>query len=78
MFLLLEGPDVLQRGISLVSESGLPETLVAGAVVGYVAGLAGNTRRPRRWLAVGVWLGGWAVGLLVIMLYAYLTRPIPA
>lgn len=78
MFLFLEGPQVFQQGIALISDAGVPETLVAGGAMAYVGGFVGNPQRPRGWIAVAIWAGGWIAGFLVIWLLAYLTRPIPA
>lgn len=76
--LLLEGPQVFQRGIALISDNGLPEALVAAGLVAYLAGFVGNDRRPRRYPALAIWVGGSVAGFLILWLYVYLNRPVPA
>lgn len=58
LLLFLEGPQVFQRGIALISEAGVPEALAAAGLVAYLAGFVGNHQRPRRWSALAIWAGG--------------------
>lgn len=69
---------MFQQGIALVSDAGVPEAIGAAGVVAYVGGFVGNHQRPRRWTALAIWAGGWFAGFLILSLFAYLTRPIPA
>lgn len=78
LFLFLEGPQVFQRGIALISDTGAPEALAAAGLVAYLAGIVGNHQRPHRWSALAIWAGGSVAGFLIFWLYAYVNRPVPA
>lgn len=75
LFLFVNGPQIFQQAIAVLSDDGLPETLAASLLVAYVVGFAWNSERPRRWTAVAVWLGGWLAGFIPLFIFNYLTRP---